>query len=125
MELEVGENAEKAALSGRTACSGAFCASKQHQSIMSSIQRHIGGAIRHTPGQAGVLQGLLATAKSFLQTVFNAARAPSSALRMAFASRHPTSPLYITLQDKVLPEHSDASSYALLNTGYKMTTGLQ
>ena len=44
---------------------------------------------------------------------------------MAFASRHPTSPLYITLQDKVLPEHSDASSYALLNTGYKMTTGLQ
>ena len=77
MELEVGENAEKAALSGRTACSGAFCASKQHQSIMSSIQRHIGGAIR----QAGVLQGLLATAKSFLQTVFNAARAPSSAVQ--------------------------------------------
>ena len=37
---------EGAVLSSRTACSGAFCASKQHQSIMSSIQRHIGGAIR-------------------------------------------------------------------------------
>ena len=69
------ENAEKVALSGRTACSGAFCASKQHQSIMSSIQRHIGGAIR--PARHEVLQGLLAAAKSFLQTVFNGARAPS------------------------------------------------
>ena len=49
VELEVGEAAEGAALSSRTACSGAFCASKQHQSIMSSIQRHIGGAIRQ-PG---------------------------------------------------------------------------
>ena len=39
VELEVGENTEGAALSSRTACSGAFCASKQHQSIMSSIQR--------------------------------------------------------------------------------------
>ena len=39
VELEVREDAEGAALSSRTACSGAFCASKQHQSIMSSIQR--------------------------------------------------------------------------------------
>ena len=46
VELEVGEDAEGVALSSRSACSGAFCASKQHQSIMSSIQRHIGGAIR-------------------------------------------------------------------------------
>ena len=49
VELEVGEDAEGVALSSRTACSGAFCASKQHQSIMSSTQRHIGGAIRQ-PG---------------------------------------------------------------------------
>ena len=75
MELEVGENAEGAALSSRTACSGAFCASKHHQFILSSIQRHIGGAIRQSG--ARVLQGLLATAKSFLQAVFNGARAPS------------------------------------------------
>ena len=40
VELEVGEDAEAASLSGRTACSGVFCASKQHQSILSSIQRH-------------------------------------------------------------------------------------
>ena len=40
VELEVGQHAEGAALSSRTACSGAFCASKQHQSILSSIQRH-------------------------------------------------------------------------------------
>ena len=46
LELEVENDAEGDALSSRTACSGAFCASKQHQSIMSSIQRHIGGAIR-------------------------------------------------------------------------------
>ena len=39
VELEVGEDVEGAALSSRTACSGAFCASKQHQCIMSSIQR--------------------------------------------------------------------------------------
>ena len=39
LELEVREDAEGAALSSRTACSGAFCASKQHQSILSSIQR--------------------------------------------------------------------------------------
>ena len=39
VELEVGEDAEGVALSSRTACSGAFCASKQHQSIMSSIHR--------------------------------------------------------------------------------------
>ena len=39
VELEVGQHAEGAALSSRTACSGAFCASKQHQSILSSIQR--------------------------------------------------------------------------------------
>jgi hypothetical protein len=39
VELEVGEDAEAASLSSRTACSGAFCASKQHQSILSSIQR--------------------------------------------------------------------------------------
>ena len=79
VELEVGEDAEGVALSSRTACSGAFCASKQHQSIMSSIQRHIGGAIHQA--KAGVLQGLLATAKSFLQTVFNSARAPKRAMR--------------------------------------------
>ena len=46
VELEVGEHAEGAVLSSRTACSGAFCTSKHHQSIMSSIQRHVGGAIR-------------------------------------------------------------------------------
>ena len=46
VELEVGEDVEGAALSSRTACSVAFCASKHHQSSMSSIQRHIGGAIR-------------------------------------------------------------------------------
>ena len=40
VELEVGEDVEAASLSGRTACSGVFCASKQHQSILSSIQRH-------------------------------------------------------------------------------------
>ena len=79
VELEVGEAAEGVALSSRTACSGAFCASNHHQFILSSIQRHIGGAIRQA--KAGVLQGLLATAKSFLQTVFNAARAPSSAVQ--------------------------------------------
>ena len=79
VELEVGEDAERVALSSRKACSGAFCASKQHQSIMSSIQRHIGGAIRQ-PGMRR-LQGLLAAAKSFLQAVFNAARAPSSAVQ--------------------------------------------
>ena len=79
VELEVGEDAEGVALSSRTACSGAFCASKQHQSIMSSIQRHIGGAI-HQPG-AGVFPHLLRTAKSFLQAVFNAARAPNSAVQ--------------------------------------------
>ena len=39
LELEVENDAEGVALSSRTACSGAFCASKQHQSIMSSIQR--------------------------------------------------------------------------------------
>ena len=39
VELEVGEAAEGVALSSRTACSGAFCASKHHQSIMSSIHR--------------------------------------------------------------------------------------
>ena len=39
LEFEVRENAEGAALSSRTACSGAFCASKQYQSILSSIQR--------------------------------------------------------------------------------------
>ena len=39
VELEVGEDAEAASLSSRTACSGAFCASKQYQSILSSIQR--------------------------------------------------------------------------------------
>ena len=75
MELEVGKDAEGAALSSRRACSGAFCASNHHQFILSSIQRHIGGAIHQA--KAGVLQGLLATAKSFLQTVFNGARAPS------------------------------------------------
>ena len=78
MELEVGENAEKAALSGRTACSGAFCASKQHQSIMSSIQRQSGAVpTAITQPVHEVLQGLLASAKSFLQAVFNGARAPS------------------------------------------------
>ena len=35
----------------------------------------------HTPARHEVLQGLLAAAKSFLQTVFNAARAPSSAVQ--------------------------------------------
>ena len=79
VELEVGEDAEGVALSSRTACSGAFCASKQHQSIMSSIQRHIGGAIRQ-PG-AGFFPHLLRTAKSFLQAVFNAARAPTSVVQ--------------------------------------------
>jgi hypothetical protein len=74
VELEVGEDAEAASLSSRTACSGAFCASKQHQSILSSIQRHVGGAIRQ-PG-AEVFPHLLPTAKSFLQAVFNGARAP-------------------------------------------------
>ena len=74
VELEVGEDAEAASLSSRTACSGAFCASKQHQSIMSSIQRHVGGAIRQA--RAEVFPHLLRTAKSFLQAVFNAARAP-------------------------------------------------
>ena len=87
VELEVGENVEKAALSGRTACSGAFCASKQHQSIMSSIQRHIGGAIRQPV--CGVLQGLLATAKSFSQTVFNGARAPSWVMHQRGSLREP------------------------------------
>ena len=75
VELEVGEDAEGVALSSRTACSGAFCASKQHQSIMSSIQRHIGGAIRQA--KAGVFPYAISTAKSFLQAVFNGARAPS------------------------------------------------
>ena len=48
VELEVGEDAEAASLSCRTGCSGAFCASKHHQSILSSIQRHSAhsGAIR-------------------------------------------------------------------------------
>ena len=74
LELEFREDAEGAALSSRTARSGAFCASKQHQSILSSIQRHVGGAIRQ-PG-AEVFPHLLPTAKSFLQAVFNGARAP-------------------------------------------------
>ena len=80
VELEVGHHAEGAALSSRTACSGAFCASKHHQFILFSIQRHIGGAIRQQ-AKAGFLQGLLATAKSFSQTVFNAARAPTSVVQ--------------------------------------------
>ena len=87
LELEVESDAEGVALSSRTACSGAFCASKQHQSIMSSIQRHIGGAIRQA--KAGVLQGLLATAKSFLQTVFNGARAPSWVVHQRGSLREP------------------------------------
>ena len=74
LELEVENDAEGDALSSRTACSGAFCASKQHQSIMSSIQRHIGGAIRQA--KAGVFPYAISTAKSFLQAVFNSARAP-------------------------------------------------
>ena len=74
LELEVREDAEGAALSSRTACSGAFCASKQHQSIMSSIQAPIGGAIRQA--RAEVFPYAIATAKSFLQAVFNGARAP-------------------------------------------------
>ena len=37
LELEVSEDEEGAALSSRTACSGAFCASKNHQFILSSI----------------------------------------------------------------------------------------
>ena len=75
VELEVGHHAEGAALSSRTACSGAFCASKQHQSILSppfSANRRC-----HTPPCAEVFPHLLRTAKSFLQAVFNAARAPS------------------------------------------------
>ena len=79
VELEVGHHAEGAALSSRTACSGAFCASNHHQFILSSIQCHIGSAIRQA--KAGVLQGLLATAKSFSQTVFNAARALTSVVQ--------------------------------------------
>ena len=74
LELEVREDAEGAALSSRTARSGAFCASKQHQCIMSSIQRHVGGAIRQA--RAEVFPYAIATAKSFLQAVFNGARAP-------------------------------------------------
>ena len=74
LELEVRGDAEGAALSSRTARSGAFCASKQHQCIMSSIQRHVGSAIRQA--RAEVFPHLLPTAKSFLQAVFNAARAP-------------------------------------------------
>ena len=87
LELEVKEDAEGAALSSRTACSGAFCASKQHQSIMSSIQRHIGCAIRQA--KLAVLQGLLATAKSLLQTVFNGARAPSWVVHQRGSLREP------------------------------------
>ena len=75
VELEVGEDVEGAALSSRTACSGAFCASNHHQFILSSIQRHIGGAIRQA--KAGVFPYAISTAKSFLQAVFNGARAPS------------------------------------------------
>ena len=79
VELEVREDMEGAVLSSRTAYSGAFCASNHHQFILSSIQRHISGAIHQA--KAGVLQGLLATAKSFLQTVFNAARALTSVVQ--------------------------------------------
>ena len=68
------EMQKRPALSSRTACSGAFFASKQHQCIMSSIQRHVGGAIRQA--RAEVFTYAIATAKSFLQAVFNGARAP-------------------------------------------------
>ena len=76
VELEVGEDVEGAALSSRTACSGAFCASKHHQSSMMHVLHSapIGGAIRQA--EAEVFPHLLRTAKSFLQAVFNAARAP-------------------------------------------------
>ena len=87
VELEVREDVEGAVLSSRTAYSGAFCASNHHQFILSSIQCHIGGAIRQA--KAGVLQGLLATAKSFLQAVFNGARAPSWVVHQRGSLREP------------------------------------
>ena len=87
LELEVENDAEGVALSSRTACSGAFCASKQHQSIMSSIQRHIGGAIRQA--KAGVFPYAISTAKSFLQAVFNGARAPSWVVHQRGSLREP------------------------------------
>ena len=47
LDLEVGEDAARAALSSRTSCGGAFCAGKHHQSTLSSIQRHRRVPIRH------------------------------------------------------------------------------
>ena len=47
LDLEVGEDAARAALSSRTSCSGACCAGKHHQSTLSSIQRHRRVPIRH------------------------------------------------------------------------------
>jgi hypothetical protein len=63
LELEAGEDAKGAALSSRTACNGAFCASKHHQSTLSSIQRH-----RRVPicqPKREVFPYLLPSAKSF------------------------------------------------------------
>ena len=66
LQLEAGEDAKGSALSSRTACNGAFCASKHqwmHQSTLSSIQRHRREPICQPKRE--VFPYLLPSAKSF------------------------------------------------------------
>ena len=85
LDLEVGEDAARAALSSRTSCNGACCAGKHHQSTLSSIQRHRRVPIRQPKRE--VFPYLLPSAKSFCCAVFKAARPPTSVVQQCSRAR--------------------------------------